>query len=137
MDDEIPHPIENEDGNVAPAIQEEIVGQQQAANLQQGPNPEDIFNRIVRFEEILQGAWTEFQEEIQESMASLGHDVQELPQRLEDHQQSFYVGSTVYVVNERLVGRVTNVTQRFLDIRIDNTETVIRRKKVQVKLLHH
>ena len=137
MDDEIPHPIENEDGNVAPAIQEEIVEQRQAANLQQGPTPEDIFNRLVQFEEILQGAWTDFQMEVQEAIASMGSDLRQLRQRLDDYQESFRVGSTVYVVNQRLVGKVTHVTQRMLDIRIDNTQKVIRKKKEQVKLLHH
>ena len=66
MDDEELHPIEQDDGNVAPEVPQVVEEHQAAAN--QDPDPDEevlvtaemVYDRIVQFEEVLQAEWDDF-----------------------------------------------------------------------------
>ena len=59
--EEEPHPIELDDGNVAPVVENQAAAaQEEEGNERAGPSPEDVYNCIVRFEGILKESWDEF-----------------------------------------------------------------------------
>ena len=74
MEEEL-HQIEQDDENVAAAIQQVVEEQNRAAAIlqeqQHQPSPQMVYDRLVKFEEILKEAWGEFQENIQQDLMLL------------------------------------------------------------------
>ena len=81
------------------------------------PSPEDVYNRIVRFEGILKNAVDDFKitmrNEFYDGVVQLGF-VKSKVKRINTYARrklDFAVGDTVVLLNERKIGKITNVTK--------------------------
>ena len=135
------HPIELDDGNVAEEVRQGLPILQANRNTEQQdpqdddqPSPAQVFNRIVEFETVLERAWTEFKEEIIDEISKLQKEVYRVS-RIVRGQDHFVEGDSVVLLKERKVGTVTNVTDKFVDIIIDDDQKTIRKRQTLVKKL--
>lgn len=147
MADEELHPIELDDGNVAPEVRQVLEDQAAAAdqqdneqdvqqeNQQDGqrgqPTAAQVFNRIVEFERVLYEAWTEFKNEILEELGDMQATVKRMDS-LVRRQDEFESGDSVVLIDERKCGKVHHVTDKMLDIILDETKSKVRKKKFMV-----
>ena len=145
------HPIELDDGNVAPEVRQ-VVEEQQGAIQQDEqaapvniPSPQDVFNRFIRFERNLRVSWDEFTgtlmgevNEMREEISPIQDSVEEL-KRMEKRQVDFAIGDSVVLLDDRKLGRVSNVTPKQVDILLDgerNTRKTVTKKKTNVMRLY-
>ena len=150
MDDEELHPIEQDDGIVAPEVLQVVEEHQAAANQDPDPddnqpNPGHVFNRLLDFESTLKGSWDDFKEtlvdevkKIKDELSSVDESVDKI-MRMEKHQIDFAIGDSVVLLEERKVGRVTKVTTLCVDVLLDgeqNSKKTVRKKKTAVMRLH-
>ena len=140
MEEEL-HPIEQDDENVAAAVQQVVEERRAAAILQEQqhqPSPQMVYDRLVQFEEILKEAWDEFQENIQQDLMLLRHDVKSIETTLDylvrqqRGQEDFLVGEFVLDIEARKCGKVKKVTNKFVDVIMDEDNKVVRRKKTNL-----
>ena len=137
--EEEPHPIELDDGNVAPVVENQAAAaQEEEGNERAGPSPEDVYNRIVCFEGILKEAIDDFKitmrNEFCDRKVQLGF-VKSKVRRINTYAKreiDFAVGDTVVLLDERKIGKVTNVTKLYVDVLLDgeqNRNKTVRKKK--------
>ena len=108
------HPIENEDGEVADEVLQALgeAGDNAQGNQDDQPSAAQVFNRIVRFEEILQHAWEEFKDEISGKLDILKGDVNTLHGNVQEMlelqrgQGELEVGCSVVLLDIRKIGKV-------------------------------
>ena len=135
------HPIELDNGDVAeevrqvlPILQVNRDAEQQDLQDDDQPSPAQVFNRIVEFETVLERAWTEFKAEIIVEMSKLRREVH-LVRRIVRCQDVFEEGDSVVLLKERKVGKVTYVTDKFVDVVMDDDQKKIRKRKTLVMKL--
>ena len=147
MEEEL-HPIEQDDENVAPAVQQVVEERRAAAILQEQEQQQDrpgaqiVYDRLVQFEGILKEAWDEFQEKIEQDLTLLRRDVKSIETTLDylvrqqRGQEDFRVGESVLDIEARKCGKVKKVTNKFVDIIMDEGKKVVRRKKTNLMKIH-
>ena len=127
------HPIELDDGNIAEEVRQalddcqvvlaEEQAEEQARQVQEGqPTPEDIFNRIVLFERVLNDAWVNFKKDVVGELDELKHEVQEMRSMLKE-QEHFTKGDSVVLLDERKIRTVRHVMPKMLDISLDEDKS--------------
>jgi len=135
---EEPNPIEIDNGNVAPVVENQAAAaQEEEGNERAGPSPEDVYNCIVLFEGTLKDAWDEFKDsmmsevaKINDTISSLEDDVRKL-ERTERRKIDFAVGMSVVLLDKRKIGIVESVTKLYVDVLLDGEQN--RNKMVQKK----
>ena len=95
---------------------------------------DDRVNRILEFETVLERSWTEFKTEIIVGMSKLRREVH-LLRRIVRGQDIFEERDSVVLLKERKVGKVTFVTDKFVDIVMDYDQKKIRKTKTLVMKL--
>ena len=141
MEEEL-HPIEQDDENIAAAVQQVVEERNRAAAIRQDqqvqPSPQMVYDRLVQFEEILKEAWDEFKEKIQQDLSLLQRDVRSMENTLDYFirqqrgQEDFLVGESVLDIEVRKCGKVKKVTNKFVDVIMDEDNKVVRRKKTNL-----
>ena len=141
MEEEL-HPIEQDDENVAAAVQQVVEERNRAAAVlqeqQHQSSPQMVYDRLVQFEEILKEAWDEFQEKIQQDLMLLQDNMKSIKTTLDylvwqqRGQEDFLVGESVLDIEARKCGKVKKVTNKFVDIIMDEDNKVVRRKKTNL-----
>ena len=145
------HPIELDDGNIAPEVRQVVEEQQGAAqqDIQAAPvnipSPEEVFDRFIEFERNLRVSWDEFTgtligevNELREEISSIEESVEEL-KRMEKRQVDFAIGDSVVLNDVRKVGKVTHVTAKQVEVLLDgeqNTRNTVTKKKTNVMRLY-
>ena len=134
MAEEEVHPIELDDGNIAPEVERVL-----RPALQQEVTPEDVYNRIVHLDTILHGAIDDFKVTMRNNFAdtylrtNLISGCLQRIKRYARREVDFAVGDTVVLLDERKIGEVKNVTERFVDVQLDRApnvhESVLVRKR--------
>ena len=149
MDNEELHPIEQDDGNIAPEVLQVVEEHQAAAN--QDPDPDDnqpspghVFDRLLELESTLKGSWEDFKETLMDEVKKINQDLSSIDEsvdklmRMEKHQIDFAIGDSVVLLKERKVGIVTKVTRLYVDVLLDgeqNQKKTVRTKKTDVMRL--
>ena len=137
MDDGL-HPIENEDGEVADEVLQALgeAGDFAPQGNQQGqPTAAEVFNRIVRFEEILRDAWEDFKDEISGKLDILKNDVDDLHEKVDelkdiiDGNDPLIVGCSVVLLDTRKIGKVKSLTDHFAEVILDEDECTVKKHK--------
>ena len=135
------HPIENEDGEVADEVLQALgeAGDNAQGNQDDQPSAAQVFNRIVRFEEILQHAWEEFKDEISGKLDILKGDVntlhgnvQEIKLELQRGQGELEVGCSVVLLDIRKIGKVKSLTDKFAEVILDEDNRKVKKKKTSL-----
>ena len=146
MDDEELHPIEQDDGNVAPEVLQAVEEHQAAAN--QDPDPDDnqpspgqVFHRLLEFESTLKGSWDDFKETLMDEVKKINQDLSSIDEsvdklmRMEKHQIDFAIGDSVVLLKERKVGIVTKVTRLYVDVLLDGEQNQKKRYERRKQML--
>ena len=137
MDDGL-HPIENEDGEVADEVLQALgeAGDFAPQGNQQGqPAAAEVFNRIVRFEEILRDAWEDFKDEISGKLDILKNEVDDLHEKVDelkdiiDGNDPLIVGCSVVLLDTRKIGKVKSLTDHFAEVILDEDECTVKKHK--------
>ena len=137
MDDGL-HPIENEDGEVADEVLQALgeAGDFAPQGNQQGqPTAAEVFNRIVRFEEILRDAWEDFKDEISGKLDILKGEVDDLHEKVDelkdiiDGNDPLIVGCSVVLLDTRKIGKVKSLTDHFAEVILDEDECTVKKHK--------
>lgn len=137
MDDGL-HPIENEDGEVADEVLQALgeAGDFAPQGNQQGqPTAAEVFNRIVRFEEILRDAWEDFKDEISGKLDILKDDMNGLHDKADelkdiiDGNDPLIVGCSVVLLDTRKIGKVKSLTDHFAEVILDEDECTVKKHK--------
>ena len=150
--DEGLHPIENEDGEVADEVLQALgeAGDFAPQGNQQGqPTAAEVFNRIVRFEEILRDAWEDFKDEISGKLDILKGEVDDISGKLDilkddmnglhdkadelkdiiDGNDPLIVGCSVVLLDTRKIGKVKSLTDHFAEVILDEDECTVKKHK--------
>ena len=97
-----------------------------------------VYDCLVQFEEILKEAWDEFKDKIQQDLTLLQRDVRAIENTLDYFvqqqrgQEDFSVGESVLDIEVRKCGKVKKVTNKFVDVIMDEDNKVVRRKKTNL-----
>jgi len=134
------HPIENEDGEVADEVLQALgeAGDNAQGNQDDQPSAAQVFNRIVRFEEILQHAWEEFKDEISGKLDILKGDVNTLHGNVQEMlelqrgQGELEVGCSVVLLDIRKIGKVKSLTDKFAEVILDEDNRKVKKKKTSL-----
>ena len=135
------HPIENEDGEVADEVLQALgeAGVNAQGNQGDQPSAAQVFNRIVRFEEILQHAWEEFKDEISGKLDILKGDVntlhgnvQEIKLELQRGQGELQVSCSVVLLDIQKIGKVKSLTDKFAEVILDEDNRKVKKKKTSL-----
>ena len=135
------HPIENEDGEVADEVLQALgeAGDFAPQGNQQGqPTAAEVFNRIVRFEEILRDAWEDFKDEISGKLDILKNDVDDLHEKVDelkdiiDGNDPLIVGCSVVLLDTRKIGKVKSLTNHYAEVILDEDKSTVRKHKKKV-----
>ena len=101
---------------------------------QDDPQPVDVYNRIVRLEETLKNAWAEHTEEVKFIFTSIDNDIDKLrTEVLQLKNSHLRVGSSVVIIKDRKIGVVQSVTKTHVTVKIDNEETVVKKRNTEVQ----
>ena len=101
---------------------------------QDDPQPVDVYNRIVRLEETLKNAWGEHTEEVKFIFNLIDNDIDKLrTEVLQLKNSHLRVGSSVVIIKHRKIGVVQSVTKTHVTVKIDNEETVVKKRNSEVQ----
>ena len=143
------HPIELDDGNVAPEVRQVVVEQQGAV---QQDEPEDgeviaqmLFRRIEEFEAQLQFHWNQFKDELQGEINELRHKIRQTKRTVKHiknydrREEDFVEGDSVVLLDDRKVGTVTKVLTSNVDVLLDDEseKKSVRKKKTVLMRLYN
>ena len=138
------HPIELDDGNVAPDVRQ-VVEEQQGAVQQDEPVAQILFRRIEEFEEQLQFHWNQFKDELQGNLNELRHEIRQTKRTVERiknydrRKEDFVEGDSVVLLDDRKVGTVTKVLTSYVDVNLDDEseKKSVRKKKTVLMRLYN
>ena len=129
------HPIELDDGNVAPEVRQ-VVEEHQGAVQQDEPDDGEgiaqlLFRRIEEFEAQLQFHWNQFKDELQGNLNEVRHNIRRTErtvQRMKNfdrREDDFEVGDSVVLLDDRKIGTVTKVLTANVDVLLDDEKSTI------------
>ena len=101
---------------------------------QDNPQPVDVYNLIVRLEETLKNAWAAHTEEVKFIFNSIDNDIEKLrTEVLQLKISHLRIGSSVVTIKDRKIGVVQSVTKTHVTVKIDNEETVVKKRNTEVQ----
>jgi len=96
--------------------------------------PVDVYNRIVRLEHTLKNAWAEHTEQVRFMFTKIYDDIDKLrTEVLQLKISHLRVGNSVVIIKDRKIGVVQSVTKTHVNVKIDNEETVVKKRNTEVQ----